>query len=540
MFSIQQLTAKMFQWSNKNKYKARKQQKSYPKNSYNKINNELLVELESEIQPDLLETKLQTSSQPSSENITFSNGEDTLGTQLKILPQPLKEVSASLDENISITNGEDLLETQLKISPQLSKDLSTSFVENVTITNVHSKVAGISLEVIEFVKTALEVFFSHCYISCDLMEMCYHPNLMITPSENRDHLIVHNTQQNNCKMYQCSSKNDKEIIFIFLTFEEITSERKYYITSPSHIVSNHYLDTTIPCASVEITDALNETPIAVAKLLRNIETTPLLVGLYGGSFTWIMTGPEEYFNVKQGAAVYWNTRLDTQYPYVLNVNIHSKHRIFGFRLVRELTPKYFKTISVALDRILTDFRVYLYNSSVQTGILRTENTILKTAVLELEKNPNLKLAPSSTGMDYGVFPTNYNTFICINEEDTSLVKFLFQWYTSGRYYVTSTFHPKTMTVNSRIPCAPPVDITDALKCGHISNPLFFNTRGDGHVFTSNIFNWYMDESEGSFVVSSHKKGTDDNLYWTVCEGEGNIQLRDKDPSKLLIKLIDIS
>ena len=177
---------------------------------------------------------------------------------------------------------------------------------------------------------------------------------------------------------------------------------------------------------------------------------------------------------------------------------------------------------------------------MQKGIFKTENTILKTAVLVLEKNPNFKLVPSYMGMDYGVFPTNYNVFICINEEDTSLVKFLFQWYTSGRYYVTSPFHTQSITVNSRIPCVSPFEITVALKYGNIADALFdLTTREDGRVFTSNNFNWNVDESEGSFVVSTQKKGSDEKLYWTVCESEENIQLRDKEPSKLRIKLIDL-
>ena len=185
------------------------------------------------------------------------------------------------------------------------------------------------------------------------------------------------------------------------------------------------------------------------------------------------------------------------------------------RIVRELTPKQFKIISIGLDKILTDFKIYLYNSNVQKGIFKTENTILKTAVLVLEKNPSFKLVPSYMGMDYGIFPTNYNVFICINQEDTCLVKFLFQWYTSGRHYVTSPFHSQSMTVNSRIPCVSPFDITDALKYGNIADALFgLTTREDGHVFTSNNFNWNVDESEGSFVVSSHEEGSDEKLYWT--------------------------
>ena len=50
----------------------------------------------------------------------------------------------------------------------------------------------------------------------------------------------------------------------------------------------------------------------------------------------------------------------------------------------------------------------------------------------------------------------------------------------------------------------------------------------------------MHESEGSFVVSSQKLGTIDNLYWTVCGGEENIQLGDQNPSKFRIKLIDLA
>ena len=213
--------------------------------------------------------------------------------------KPSEEISKSSDENIIITNGEDLLETQLNVLPQPSEEISKNLEENITITNRYPKDMAISLEVIEFVKTALEVFFIDCYISCDLMEICDHPELMIAPTENRDYLIVYETQRNNCKMYQCSNKHNKEIIFIFLTFEETSSERKYYITSPSHI-RNNYIDKTIECSSVEITDALEETPIAVATLLRHIRTEPLCVGLCGGGFTWIMTGTEECFKVTQG------------------------------------------------------------------------------------------------------------------------------------------------------------------------------------------------------------------------------------------------
>ena len=484
----------MFQWSNKNKCKAKKLHKSDSNDSCNKISDKLLLEeseLKLENQSDLIETKLKTSLQPS------------------------KETSPSLDDNVTTTDG-------------------------------YSKDTGISLEVIEFVKTALEIFFTNCYISCDLMEICDRPDLKITPTENRKHLIVHNTQQNNCKIYQCLDKHAAGIIFIFLTFEEINCERKYFITSPC-LYGGMFV---IPCESVEITEALIETPLSVAKLLCRIQTKEIVKkpeGLTSGAFTWVITRTEESFKVGHGIRrrdVCWSARMDDDesdpilsMDYIIQRNSTS----FDFRIIRELTPKQFKIISNGLDTILTDFKVYLYNSNVQEGILRSENTILKTAVLALEKNPSYKLAPSNMGMDYGVFPTNYNTFICINGEDTSVVKFLFQWYTSGRYYVTSPFHPKGMTVSSRIPCAFPVDITDALKCGDIVDPLSCLTTREGeHVIPSNVFNWYMHESEGSFVVSSHKMGTIDNLYWTICEGEENIQLGDQDPSKFRIKLIDLA
>ena len=537
----------MFQWSAKNKYESKKHHKSNPKNGYNRIHEELPVE-EPELK-SLLETQLEILPQTSEEisksldeNITIANGMALPETQLEIISQ-------TSEENITIANGINLPETQLEIIPQTSKKISKSLDENIAISNNRNpKYTGISLEVVEFVKTALEIFFINCYISCDLMEICDHPELMIAPNENRDQLIVYNTQRNNCKMYQCTSKHDTEIIFIFLTFEETSFERKYYITSPFKYIFIYTTNTShiFPCASVEITDALNETPIAVAKMLRRIDTSPLPEGLYGGRFTWIMVGTEEWFKVNQGSTnLYWSTNLDdNEYNRSMRMDFTYTRKSkgnFDFRIVSELTPKQFRIIAVALDRILIDFKVYLYNSNVQKGILRTENTTLKTAVLELENNPSFKLVPSYMGMDYGIFPTNYNTFICISEEDTSLVKFLFQWYTSGRYYITSPFHTKCMTIYSRIPCASPVDITDALKIGNITDVLFgLTTREDGQVFTTNDFNWYMDESEGSFVVSFHNKGIDGNLYWTVCERDENIQLRDKDPSKLRIKLFDLA
>ena len=346
----------MFHWSTKNKCKAKKQKKSDSKNKYAKFSDELLLEeseLYSENQSDLIKTK--TSLQPS------------------------KETSPSLDDNVTTTDG-------------------------------YSEDTGISLEVIEFVKKALEVYFTNCHVSSDLMEICDYPDLKITPTENRKQLIVHNTQENNCKIYQCYNKH-KKIIFIFLTFEEINSERKYYITSPSLIPSNYYVGETVPCVSVEITEALNETPLAVAKLLCRIQTRPLPGGLSGGRFSWTMMGTDERFTIKQNLTnVYWSVKLDDdKSDHIIKMDSIFRRNCpsFDFRMVRELTPT-------------------------------------------------------------------------------------------------------SETTNSRIPCASPVDITDALKCGNLFDQLFNLTTKEGeHTISSSSFKWSVHES--SFVVSSHKMGTIDGL-----------------------------
>ncbi|KAI6650205.1 hypothetical protein LOD99_6122 [Oopsacas minuta] len=126
-----------------------------------------------------------------------------------------------------------------------------------------------------------------------------------------------------------------------------------------------------------------------------------------------------------------------------------------------------------------------------------------------------------------------------------IVKFIFQWYSAGRYYITSPYKPKILQINGGIPCAAPVDITYALNAFNpvdaIAQVISGLTTGeDRYSFATDNFNWFIQQNREEVTVRSNRIVTSDLLYWQATESQGVIQLAKRDPLKLRIECFNLT
>ncbi|KAI6650204.1 hypothetical protein LOD99_6121 [Oopsacas minuta] len=213
-------------------------------------------------------------------------------------PPKGKEDLPKGDYNKLVENIIENRESTSEIEPDgLEEAQSTSTLPSptklvaLTTYNAQSNRVGINREITDSVQAALELFLPNCYISCDLLEIWNQSDIEITPDESGQFLMYGKSDTYH-KLYVCSNKFDMGTKFIFLNSKLIGSETKYYVISPYYTDNKvHIPSNKILCASVEITEAVTETPRAVAKVLRQIQRGDN--GLHSDIFTWIIEGRDE-------------------------------------------------------------------------------------------------------------------------------------------------------------------------------------------------------------------------------------------------------
>ena len=168
-------------------------------------------------------------------------------------------------------------------------------------------------------------------------------------------------------------------------------------------------------------------------------------------------------------------------------------------------------------------------------------------VMEVVKDSHISLAPDPTGtkLSYGLQRTRY--ILHAGFKPPNFGKFVYQWTQNGRTFLTSPYNLSSTRAGDTVPCAKPIDITDALhapdpiaaiilelkQLNSISPPI----PGVNHNLSGPDFQWIYTGNFGvNFTVNSSSE-----LYWQDVDGTtGEVKLTNRLARSLQLKLVQIT